>query len=35
MNDPREWSRWLMNDLSLMGFPIGLIYPTVGHYMCV
>jgi hypothetical protein len=35
MKDAREWSRWLMNDLSLMGCPLGLIYPTVGHlHMC-
>ena len=31
----RELSRWLMNDLSLMGCPLGLIYPTMGHYMRV
>jgi hypothetical protein len=35
MKDAREWSKWLMNDMSLMGCPLGLIYPTVGHYMCV
>jgi hypothetical protein len=33
MKDAREWSRWLMNDLSSMGCPLGLIYPIVGHYM--
>jgi hypothetical protein len=35
VKNAREWRRWLMNDLSLMGCPIGLIYPTVGHYMRV
>jgi hypothetical protein len=30
-----ELSRWLMNDLAMMGYPLGLIYPTVGHYMHV
>jgi hypothetical protein len=30
-----ELSRRLMNDLEMMGDPVGLIYPTVGHYMCV
>jgi hypothetical protein len=35
MKDAREWSRRLMNDLPLMGCPLGLIYPTVGHlHMC-
>jgi hypothetical protein len=31
MKNAREPSRWLMNDLPLMGCPLGLIYPTVGH----
>jgi hypothetical protein len=35
MEDAREPSRWLMNDLFLDGVPLGLIYPTVGHYMRV
>jgi hypothetical protein len=30
-----ELSRWLMNDLEMMGYPLGLINPTVGHYMRV
>jgi hypothetical protein len=30
MKNAREPSRWLMNDLFLMGCPLGLIYPTVG-----
>jgi hypothetical protein len=35
MKDAREWSRWLMNDLSFDGVPLGLIYSTVGRYMWV
>jgi hypothetical protein len=31
MENAREPSTWLMNDPFLMGFPLGLIYPTVGH----
>jgi hypothetical protein len=31
MENVRELSGWLMNDLFLMGCPLGLIYPTVGH----
>jgi hypothetical protein len=30
-----EVSRWLMNDLEIMGYHLGLIYLTVGHYMRV
>jgi hypothetical protein len=33
MRDARELSRWLMNELSLMGCPLGLVYSTVGRYM--
>jgi hypothetical protein len=35
MENAKELSRWLMNDLFLMGCPLDLIYPTVGHYMRV
>jgi hypothetical protein len=35
MENVKELSRWLMNDLFLMGYPLGLIYPIVGHYMRV
>jgi hypothetical protein len=35
MEKANELSRRLMNDLFLMGCPLGLIYPTVGHYMRV
>jgi hypothetical protein len=35
MKDAREQNRWLMNDHSFDGVPLGLIYPTVGHYMHV
>jgi hypothetical protein len=35
MENAKELSRWLMNDLSFDGVPLGLIYPTVGHYMRV
>jgi hypothetical protein len=35
MENAKELSSWLMNDLSLMGCPLGLIYPTVGHYIRV
>jgi hypothetical protein len=35
MEKANELSRRLMNDLFLMECPLGLIYPTVGHYMCV
>jgi hypothetical protein len=31
MENARELSGWLMNDLSLMGYPLGLIYLSVGH----
>jgi hypothetical protein len=30
-----ELSRWLMNDLEMMGYPLGLIYSTMEHYMRV
>jgi hypothetical protein len=30
-----EVSRWLMNDLEIIGYHLGLIYLTVGHYMRV
>jgi hypothetical protein len=35
MEDARERSRWLMNDLFLDGVPLGLKFSTVGHYMRV
>jgi hypothetical protein len=35
MEKANELSRWLVNDLEMMGVPLGLIYPTVGHYMRV
>jgi hypothetical protein len=35
MEKANELSRRLMNDLEMMGYPLGLIYPTVGHYMHV
>jgi hypothetical protein len=35
MKDAREWSRWLMSDLSFEGAPLGLIYSTVVRYMRV
>jgi hypothetical protein len=31
MENARELSVWLMNDLFLMGCPLGLIYLIVGH----
>jgi hypothetical protein len=35
MEKANELSRCLMNDLEMMGDPLGLIYSTVGHYMRV
>jgi hypothetical protein len=35
MEKASKLSRWLMNDLEMMGYPLGLIYLTVGHYMRV
>jgi hypothetical protein len=35
MEKASELSRWSMNDLEMMGYPLGLIYSTVGHYMRV
>jgi hypothetical protein len=35
MEKASELSRRSMNDLEMMGCPLGLIYPTVGHYMRV
>jgi hypothetical protein len=35
MEKAKELSRWLMNDLEMMGYTLGLIYSTVGHYMRV
>jgi hypothetical protein len=35
MENARELSGWLMNDLFLMGCSLGLIYPTVGALTCV
>jgi hypothetical protein len=35
MEKANELSRQQMNDLEMMGDPLGLIYPTVGHYMRV
>jgi hypothetical protein len=35
MEKASELSRWLMNDLEMMGHPLGLIYQTMGHYMRV
>jgi hypothetical protein len=32
MEKASELSKW---SIILMGYPIGLIYLTVGHYMCV
>jgi hypothetical protein len=31
MENARELNGWLMNDLFLMGCPLALIYPTMGH----
>lgn len=33
MEKANELSRRLMNDLEMMGDPLGLIYSIVGHYM--
>jgi hypothetical protein len=35
MEKANKLSRRLMNDPLMMGHPLGLIYSTVGHYMCV
>jgi hypothetical protein len=35
MEKANELSRRLMNDLEMMGDPLGLIYSTMGHYMHV
>jgi hypothetical protein len=35
MEKANELSRRLMNDLEMMGYPLDLIYSTVGHYMRV
>jgi hypothetical protein len=35
MEKANELSRRLMNDLEMMGDPLGLIYSTVRHYMRV
>jgi hypothetical protein len=35
MEKASELSRWLVNDVEMMGYPLGLIYLTVGHYMRV
>jgi hypothetical protein len=35
MEKAKELSRRLMNDLRMMGYPLGLIYSTVEHYMRV
>jgi hypothetical protein len=35
MEKANELSRRLMNDLAMMGYPLGLIYSTVGRYMRV
>jgi hypothetical protein len=35
MEKASELSRWSMNDLEMMGYPLSLIYSTVGHYMRV
>jgi hypothetical protein len=35
MEKASELSRWSMNDLEMMAYPLGLIYSTVGHYMRV
>jgi hypothetical protein len=35
MEKASELSIWSMNDLEMMGYPLGLIYPTVAHYMHV
>jgi hypothetical protein len=35
MEKASELSRWSMNYLEMMGYPLGLIYSTVGHYMRV
>jgi hypothetical protein len=35
MEKASELSRWSMDDLEMMGYPLGLIYPTVGYYMRV
>jgi hypothetical protein len=33
MEKANELSTRLMNDLEMMGYPLGLIYSTMGHYM--
>jgi hypothetical protein len=35
MEKASELSRWSMDDLEMMGYPLGLIYPAVGYYMRV
>jgi hypothetical protein len=30
MEKASELSRWSMDDLEMMAYPLGLIYPTVG-----
>jgi hypothetical protein len=35
MEKASELSRWSMNDLEMIGYPLGLIYSTMEHYMSV
>jgi hypothetical protein len=35
MEKASELSRWSMDDLEMMKYPLGLIYPTMGYYMSV
>jgi hypothetical protein len=35
MEKASELRRWSMIDLEMMGYPLGLIYSTMGHYMRV
>jgi hypothetical protein len=35
MEETNELRRWLISDMEMMGYPLGLIYSVVGHYMHV
>jgi hypothetical protein len=35
MEETSELRRWLMSDLEMKGYSLGLIYSVVGHYMRV
>jgi hypothetical protein len=35
IEETNELRRWLMSDIEMMGYPLGLIYLTMGHYMRV